>query len=207
MTSGGNLAQSLRLMLVTDDKLLRSRDLLSVCREAVAGGVTIVQLRRKVATPRALADDVHRLKKSLSVPVLVNDRLDVAIAAGADGVHLGPDDIPVDIARRAAPGGFIIGASVGSEKEAEISGGADYWGIGPWRPTGTKADAGEPLTADVIHALVIRAGQRPCVVIGGVRPGDVPLILRLGAVGVAVVSGILEADDVGGAARAYSVQG
>lgn len=192
-------------MLVTDDQLPGDRDLISVCRDAVAGGVTMVQLRRKVAGPRALADDVARLKRALGVPILVNDRLDVAIAAGAAGVHLGSNDVPVDLARRVAPEGFIIGASVGTEAEAAMNGGADYWGIGPWRATGTKPDAGEPPGPGIIQTLIKRAAPRPSVVIGGVRPGDVPIILRLGAAGVAVAGGILEADDVQRAARAYSV--
>ena len=80
--------------------------------------------------------------QALRIPVLVNDRPDVAIAAGAAGVHLGPDDMPVALARRIAPPGFVVGASVGSEARGRRGWEADYWGIGPWRATATKEDAG-----------------------------------------------------------------
>jgi thiamine-phosphate pyrophosphorylase len=145
--------------------------------------------------------------KVLTIPVLVNDRPDVAIAAGAAGAHLGSDDMPVDLARRIAPEGFIIGASVGSEAEAASAGLADYWGIGPWRDTATKKDAGAGLAAEGFARLVAQANGRPCIAIGGVRPEDVPTVIAAGGTGVAVVSGILGADDIKGAARAYAEAG
>src|SRR5262245_36028279 len=132
-----NLVQHLRLMLVTDDRLLAGRDPVDLARRAVAGGVTSVQLRLKRASARELTDLARRLKAALPVPVLVNDRPDVALAAGC-GVHLGPEDLPVALARRILPPPAIIGASVGSDSEAEPARDADYWGVGPWRQTGTK---------------------------------------------------------------------
>ena len=201
---GDNVAQLVRLMLVTDDRLVRGRDLISLAQAAERGGATSVQLRLKQATARELAQLVRGLVQALNIPVLVNDRPDVAIAAGAAGAHLGPDDMPIGLARRIAPPGFVLGASVGSETEAAVAGGADYWGIGPWRATPTKEDAGTGLGADGFSRLLELAGGTPALAIGGVTPDDVPLILQTGGKGVAVVSGILGADDVEAAARLYA---
>jgi thiamine-phosphate pyrophosphorylase len=191
-------------MLVTDDRLVRGRDLVQLALAAQRGGITSLQLRLKLAAPRELADLVRHLVAALTVPVLVNDRPDVALAAGAAGVHLGPDDVPVDLARRIVPAQFIIGASVGSEMEAKAAAGADYWGIGPWRASPTKGDAGVGLGPDGFRRLVELAGARPCVAIGGVTPDDVPAVLSQGGSGLAVVSGILGEEDVEAAARAYA---
>ena len=191
-------------MLVTDDRFVRGRDLVALARAAERGGVRSLQLRLKHATPRELAEVVRALVQALRIPVLVNDRPDVAIAAGAAGVHLGPDDLPVRLARRIAPSGFVIGASVGSEAEALAAAAADYWGIGPWRATATKDDAGVGLASEGFARLCRLAGSRPCIAIGGVLPEDVAGVLSAGGQGVAVVSGILGADDVEEAARKYA---
>jgi thiamine-phosphate pyrophosphorylase len=190
-------------MLVTDDHLLRGRELIQVALAAERGGITSLQLRLKEADPRRLAGLARELVAALKIPVLVNDRPDVALAAGAAGVHLGPDDLSVALTRRIAPAGFIIGASVGSEAEAREAGAADYWGIGPWRSTSTKGDAGPGLGPDGFRRLVTLARSIPVVAIGGVRPGDVPGVLAQGGQGVAVVSGILSEEDVEAAARRY----
>jgi thiamine-phosphate pyrophosphorylase len=198
-----NLASLLRLMLVTDDALLRDRDLLEIGRAVERGGVTAVQLRLKQATPRDLVDATRTLIAALRIPVLVNDRIDVALASGAAGVHLGPDDLALPLARHIAPPGFIVGASAGTVDEAEAARGADYWGVGPWRASGTKPDAGLALGAEGFQRLVAMAKGIPCVAIGGVRPEDVAAVLSAGGAGVAVVSGILGAEDVESAARRY----
>ena len=190
-------------MLVTDDALLRGRDLVAVVRAAEQGGITSVQLRLKRATAAELARLGRSLLQSVRIPVFVNDRVDVAIAIGAHGVHLGPDDMPVAMARRIAPPGFIIGASVGLESELGNGADADYWGIGPWAGTRTKRDAGVPLGASGFTRFKARAGLRPCVAIGGVRPEDVAATLAVGASGVAVVSGILAAEDIAAATLRY----
>jgi thiamine-phosphate pyrophosphorylase len=111
--------------------------------------------------------------------------------------------MPIDLARRIAPPGFVLGASVGSETEAAMAGAADYWGIGPWRATPTKEDAGTGLGADGFSRLLRLAGGKPVLAIGGVAPEDVSVILRVGGKGVAVVSGILRSDDVEQAAKRY----
>lgn len=198
-----NVAAIVRLMLVTDDALIGGRDPVPLVEAAVRGGVTSVQLRLKDATARDLAALVRRVRAAVSIPVLVNDRADVALAVGADGVHLGPDDVPVPLIRTISPPGFLIGASVGSLAEVDGGRGADYWGVGPFRQTSTKSGAGAPLGAEGFAALVRHAEGRVCVAIGGLRPDDVPVVLAAGGVGVAVVSGILGAEDLETAAREY----
>jgi len=154
-----NLAASLRLVAVTDDRVLlaaiRSSCWSWRCGEGYAGAAS-AQGRDAGRAPRAGADGLVR---EVPVPVIVNDRLDVALAAGAAGVHLGADDFPVDRARRIAPTGFVIGASVGTPTEAAEAEAADYWGIGPWRATGTKADAG-PALGEEGFARFGSAGRR-----------------------------------------------
>lgn len=192
-------------MLVTDDRLLAGRDPVALARAAVEGGVTAVQLRLKEATARELVDLAVRLRDGLTVPVLINDRPDVAAVARC-GVHLGPDDLPVAMARRILPPGTIIGASVGGPAEAGAAADADYWGVGPWRVTSTKGDAGAAIGAQGFAAVVKLAGGRPCVAIGAVRPDDVPAVRAAGGAGVAVVSGMLAAADVTRAAAEYAAR-
>ena len=198
-----NLAQALQLMLVTDDALVRGRDLVALVEAAEQGGITSVQLRLKGASAAELALLGRALLQAVRIPVIVNDRVDVAIAIGAQGVHLGPDDVTVAMARQVCPPGFVIGASVGVEGEAENGALADYWGIGPWSATSTKADAGAALGVTGFMRIRALAGATPCIAIGGIQPGDVGSAVAAGAAGVAVVSGILGATDVAGAARRY----
>lgn len=191
-------------MLVTDDALVAGRDLLELAHAAERGGVTCLQLRLKDASARCQVQLARALVTALHIPVLVNDRPDIAIAAGAAGVHLGPDDLPIRLVRRIAPPSFTIGASVGSEAETAIALGADYWGVGPWRVTPTKADAGSALGSTGFSRMVQMADGTPCVAIGGIIPADVHEVLSAGGVGVAVASGILGRADVEGAAREYA---
>jgi thiamine-phosphate pyrophosphorylase len=201
-----NLAAVLRLMLVTDDRLLGERDPVSVCQAAERGGVTCIQLRLKEASPRDLLGILRRLVAAVRVPVIVNDRLDVGLAGDAHGVHLGPDDIPLRLARRAAPPGFLLGGSVGAPEEVSASEPADYWGVGPFRATSTKGDAGAALGPEGLAAIIKLASPgKVCVAIGGIRPTDIPAVFAAGAQGVAVVSGILTAEDVEAGARSYAV--
>jgi thiamine-phosphate pyrophosphorylase len=190
-------------MLVTDDAFLRGRDPVALIQAAAQGGITSVQLRLKRATAADLAQIGRALLQAIGIPLIINDRMDVALAIGAHGVHLGPDDMPVPLARRIAPPGFIIGASVGLESELANGVDADYWGIGPWSVTSTKNAAGAALGAAGFARIRAHAGDRPCIAIGGIRPGDVAYALAAGAAGVAVVSGILGAEDTAAAARRY----
>jgi thiamine-phosphate pyrophosphorylase len=198
-----NVASLVRLMLVTDDELIGGRDLVLLSRLAQQGGVTALQVRLKHLSARPLTELVRKLIAAVDIPVLVNDRPDVALAAGAAGVHLGPDDMPVSLTRRIAPAGFIIGASVGSEAESTTARDADYWGVGPWRITSTKTDAGAALGPSGFQRLAALAPGQPCIAIGGVRPDDVSTVAASGGAGVAVVSGILGSDDVTAAAGKY----
>jgi thiamine-phosphate pyrophosphorylase len=191
-------------MLVTDDDLVVGRDPVALALAAEQGGASSVQLRLKRASARELAALARSLVGTLRIPVLVNDRPDVALAAGAAGVHLGPEDVPVGLVRTIAPVGFVIGASVGSEAEAEAAGAADYWGIGPWRASGTKRDAGAGLGPEGFRRLLGLSGGRPCLAIGGIRPSDVPDVVATGGHGVAVVSGILGGSDVERATASYA---
>lgn len=199
-----NVAALVRLMLVTDDRLVQGRDLVQLAVAAERGGVTSLQLRLKHPPARELVEITRTLVGALQIPVLVNDRPDVAMAAGAAGVHLGPEDLAVELTRRIVPPGFVIGASVGNAAEADSAAGADYWGIGPWRATSTKSDAGDQLGPEGFRVLRQQAGQRPCIAIGSVRPEDVAVVLGHGGAGVAVASGILAASDVEAAAREYA---
>jgi thiamine-phosphate pyrophosphorylase len=198
-----NLAEQLRLLLVTDDALLEGRDAVDVCAAAVQGGVTMVELRLKHASPADLVTVARRLIAALTVPVLVNDRADVALAAGAAGVHVGPDDLAPRLIRPIAPPGFVIGASVGTVAEVERGLAADYWGVGPLHLTTTKGDAGTALELEGARQILAVAGARPCVAIGGVTPADMLAVEAAGFAGVAVARGILGAEDVAAAARRY----
>ncbi|HEX2218387.1 MAG TPA: thiamine phosphate synthase [Gemmatimonadales bacterium] len=199
-----NVAALVRLMLVTDDRLFRGRDPVALALAAERGGATSVQLRLKGASARRQVEVARALVAALRVPLLVNDRPDIALAAGAAGVHLGPEDLPVTLARRIAPPGFLVGASVGSPEEAAGAEAADYWGVGPWRTTDTKPDAGTALGAEGFRRVVALARGKPCIAIGAVRAEDVRDVLAAGGAGVAVVSGVLGEEDVEGAARRYA---
>lgn len=191
-------------MLVTDDRFLPEARLMRAVEAAVQGGVTSVQLRLKTVCPRQLLVIARAMVYHLPVPVIVNDRPDVARAARAAGVHLGPDDLSPTHARAAWPDAPLIGASVGTMDEVGAGADTDYWGVGPWRVTDTKKDAGAALGADGFRRIVARAGERPCIAIGGIQPGDVRAVLEAGGAGVAVVSAILSAPDVTAAARAFA---
>jgi thiamine-phosphate pyrophosphorylase len=197
------LARDLLLVAVTDDRVLGDRDWVRACVQAVEGGATMVQVRAKRKSAGDLAALTREILDHVSVPVIVNDRLDVALGVGAAGVHVGADDLPVDRVRAVVPVGFIVGASVGDEAEAAEAARADYWGVGPWRDTSTKDDAGRGLGPMGFGGLAKLSGGRPVVALGGIRPEDQALVRRAGGVGVAVVSGIFAAADIVAAARSF----
>src|SRR5207302_4009593 len=175
------LADQLRLMVLTDAGLLKGRDPVEACRRAVAGGATIVEVRHKGAPARELAALARALVGALSVPVIVNDRVDVALAAGAAGTHLGQDDPPLDRLRPHVPPGFLLGISVGSAAEAERARAvpADYWSVGPCFATATKSDAGPPL-GPAGFAAVARLGPTdvPVIGIGGITAANAGSLSR-----------------------------
>jgi len=192
-------------MVITDRTLLRGRDPVVVCRAAVRGGATMIQVRDKVAPPRDLLALVRSLVAALPVPVLVNDRVDVALAAGAAGAHLGQDDVPIGAVRPHVPVGFILGTSVGSVGEANRARAwpADYWSIGPCFATASKSDAGLPLGPAGFATLArLAPATVPVIGIGGIGAGNASLVLRAGAAGVAVIAAVLGAQDPESAARA-----
>ncbi len=195
----------LTLYLVTDPRLTAGRGLEETVAAAVKGGVTIVQLRDPQAHGRALVAQARALKALLTplgIPLLVNDRVDVALAAGADGVHLGQDDMSAKDARALLGPDRIIGLSVGSPQEFSASdlAGVDYLGTGPVNATGTKANAGAAIGAAGI-ASVRALTTLPIVGIGGVDAAITADVIRAGADGIAVVSALCGANDPEAAAR------
>ncbi|MGH7547372.1 MAG: thiamine phosphate synthase [Gemmatimonadales bacterium] len=198
------LEPRLRLMVVTDAGVLKGRDPVAACRRAVAGGATIIQVRMKQGPPRDLLTLARTLVAALAVPVIVNDRVDVALAAGAAGAHLGHDDLPLDRVRPHVPPGFLLGISVGTTAEAERARPwpVDYWSVGPCFATAHKPDAGPALGPDGFAALARLAPEGlPVIGIGGITPANAELLQQAGAAGVAVIGAVWEADDPEAAAR------
>jgi thiamine-phosphate pyrophosphorylase len=191
-------------MVITDPALLKGRDAVAVLRQAVAGGATMVQVRWKDGMPAEILELTQSLVAALPVPVLVNDRVDIALAAGAAGVHLGWEDVPLEALRPHVPPGFVLGISVGSAAEAgRAPASADYWSIGPCFATPTKSDAGSPLGPEGFAALARRAPEgTPVIGIGGITAANARAIIEVGAAGVAVIGAVLGATDPAGAARA-----
>jgi thiamine-phosphate pyrophosphorylase len=184
------------LYLVTDRRLAGDRPLEEVVAAAVRGGVSAVQLREKECPAREFVELARRLKavlEPLGVPLIINDRVDVALAAGADGVHIGQSDMKVDDVRRLVGPDAIVGLSVDSaEQPAPLD--LDYLGVGPIFPTGTKADAGPALGLEGLARL--RAASRHILVgIGGINATNAAAVLGAGADGIAVVSAICAAPD------------
>jgi len=198
-----SLADQLRLMVITDPVLLRGRDAVAVCRAAVTGGATIVQVRWKDGTPAEILELTRALVAACPVPILVNDRVDIALAAGAAGAHLGWEDPPLEALRPHVPAGFLLGISVGSPDEAaRVPATADYWSVGPCFATGTKADAGLPLGPEGFAALAKLALEgTPVIGIGGITAENARAIVAAGAAGVAVIRGVLGAADPEESAR------
>ncbi|HQS09725.1 MAG: thiamine-phosphate diphosphorylase [Rhizobiales bacterium 24-66-13] len=195
----------LSLYLVTDPAQTAARGLLATVEQAVQGGVTIVQLRDPHAKGRALVEQARALKALLSphgIPLIINDRVDVALAADADGVHLGQDDIDPAAARGVLGAGRILGLSIGSPEELAASdlSGVDYVGVGPVNATGTKGDAGGAIGVAGLAALRKRISL-PLVGIGGIDAACAADVIRAGADGIAVVSALCKAGDVSAAAR------
>lgn len=190
------------LYLVTDTAMCGERGVPATVAAAVAGGVTMVQLRDPHADARtltALAAELVALLAGTGVAFVVNDRVDVALAAGADGVHLGQRDLPVAEARRLAGADFIIGLSTSNREQIDAvnalpAGLVDYIGIGPIFATATKPDAAAPVGVAALAGLAARSSV-PAVAIGGIKAANLTEVAGAGAAGAAVVSEICAADD------------
>jgi len=194
----------LTLYLVTDRRWLGERTLWDSVEEAILGGVTLVQLREKEISSKdylELAQKVKTVTDRHDIPLIVNDRLDIALAIDADGVHLGPDDLPVPIARKLLGGDKIIGASAASADEALLlqAQGADYLGVGAVFPSGTKQGT-EKVGLEDLRGIK-SAVHIPVVAIGGITAENAPLVMETGVDGVAVVSAIMDQADIQEAAR------
>lgn len=190
--------EKLGLYFICDLGLVGERDPAALVEAALAAGVRAVQLRAKETPDRVayeLAVALRRLTARYDALLIINDRVDLALAAGADGVHLGQDDLPGEAARRLWPTG-LLGISVRTPKEARAAegAGADYLGAGALRATSTKGDA-RVIGLDGLQA-VVRATRLPVVAIGGIRPDDVPALRQAGVAGVAVASALLQAPDI-----------
>jgi len=197
---GTRLRDALRLYVITDRTLARGRPESEIARQAIAGGATAIQLRWKTG-PLSEALRVGRELRELcsreGVLFVVNDRVDLALALEADGVHVGVTDLPVAETRRLVGDQLVVGFSpetLEQALEAEAAG-ADYLGVGPVYPTVTKPDAGPAVGLE--HVQRIAAAVRiPVVGIGGITAENAGAVIRAGAVGVAVISAVVGADDV-----------
>lgn len=190
-----NLRKRLKLYVITDRRL---RDEVETVKEALEGGATSIQLRIKKAPTREMVEvgkKIRKITEEYDALYFVNDRLDVALAVNADGVHVGQEDMPVEIVKEIAPN-LIVGVSASNLKEAieAEKGGADYIGAGSVFPTKTKEDA-KYLGLDGLKA-VIENVNIPVVAIGGINHENVREVLKLGVDGIAVISAIVGAEDV-----------
>lgn len=195
------------IYLVTDDGCLQGRPLLECVREALEGGVTLVQYRAKTASSAEMYNEALQLKAlcdSFKVPLIINDRLDIAMAVGAAGVHLGQDDLPCAAARRILGEDYLIGVSAHNPAEAKaaLQSGADYLGCGAVFGTATKADV-KKLGTEGLEAIC-KAKGLPVVGIGGVTADNYREVRAAGADGAAIVSGILAQPDIRATVRAIA---
>lgn len=194
----------LHLYLVADPDHVTG-DLVQAVQNALLGGVTMVQLRAKSLSDREHLDLAFELKDiclQQGVSFIVNDRLDIALACDASGIHLGVDDLPIAAVRRLTPANFIVGYSPETDEQitSALSAGVDYLGVGPVFGTTTKTDAGAALGIDEFSRRCA-ISPVPVVGIGGIGRGNASRVIEAGAAGVAVASAILGAPDARAAAR------
>jgi len=195
-----------RLCFIADSEALAQKEIIRVIEKAVNGGATLIQLRGKKWSDRdffSLAMEAREILKPKKVPLIINDRLDIALAAEAEGVHLGQKDLPLKVARKLAGERFIIGISVNTIEEAKEaeSEGANYLGAGPVFWTSSKEDLRPTLGLEGLKAIC-QAVKIPVLAIGGIKAASIPEIMASGASGVAVISAIAGADDPEQTARA-----
>jgi len=190
----------LSLCAITAEFPPLARSHLKVAEAAIDGGASVIQLREKTAPTREFLEEALKIRaatKKAKIPLIINDRLDIALAVDADGVHLGQEDLPVAVARRILGPKKIIGVSLGRAEEAKtaVSEGADYVALGPIFETASKSDARKPVGCEAVRK--IRAALKiPVVAIGGINGDNVREVLEAGADGVAVISAISEAQNM-----------
>ncbi len=199
------LGRRLRLVVITDERLAEPLGVGHVIKRALQAGAPAIQLRAKDATARevaAMARELLPVVRDAGALFFINDRLDVALAAGADGVHLGPDDLPVKKVRAAVPEDFIVGYSTDDAEEAARAeaDGADYLGCGTVYPTINKSDPGEVIGLSGLQR-VVEAVSIPVVGIGGIAPESAGAVAGVGANGIAVIGAVMSAPDPGEAVR------
>ncbi|MDO4949080.1 MAG: thiamine phosphate synthase [Bacteroidales bacterium] len=195
----------LSLYLVTDRTLLHGRDLVKTVEQAVQAGVTMVQLREKDCSTAcfvALAEALRHALRPYNVPLIINDRIDVALAVDADGVHIGQSDMPYETARRLLGHDKIIGLSVENLQQVKEANGldVDYIGISPVFATDTKTDTARPFGLDGLREA-LSVSEHPTVAIGGMNERTIPEVMDCGVDGVALVSAIIASNDVCSATR------
>lgn len=183
-----------KLHVLTDTELQSRFSHLELTRLAIRGGADTIQFRQKSGATREMIDIARQLKQlctEANVTFIVNDRVDVAIAAEADGVHLGQDDFPIPLARELLGESRIIGGSAVTLEEAQkcLAEGADYIGFGPVYPTTSKEDAG-PVTGIGLLKQAVKAIPLPIIAIGGVNVENTPEVVRAGAHGIAVIAAV-----------------
>jgi thiamine-phosphate pyrophosphorylase len=191
--------------MITSEDLAGPNDVVNVVQQALSAGAPSIQLRAKEATARELTAMVQVLLPSVRAAgslLFVNDRLDVALAAGADGVHLGPDDLPVRDVRSTVADDFIVGYSTDDPEEAAQAqaDGADYLGSGTVYATTNKSDPGEVIGVEGLRR-VVEAVSIPVVGIGGITPDRAEAVAETGASGIAVIGAVMSAADPGDAVR------
>ncbi len=182
------------LYLVTDSGLCPRGQLPQVVEQALQGGVTMVQVREKDCSSRVFYETALRVQevaRRYGVPLIINDRLDVALAVDADGLHIGQSDLPACVARRLLGEGKLLGVSAGTLEEARqaVADGADYLGVGAVFPTGTKEDA-DAVGVDGLRRICAEVNV-PVVAIGGLKADNLSQLAGTGADGIAVVSAIV----------------
>ncbi len=183
-----------RLHVLTDTELQSRFSHVELAKLAIRGGADTVQFRQKIGATREMIEicrEIKRLCEDSDVMFIVNDRVDVAIASEADGVHLGQEDFPIPLARKLLGETRIIGGSAVTLEEAQecLSEGADYIGFGPVYPTTSKNDAG-PVTGIELLKEAVNAISIPIIAIGGVTVENTPEVIRAGAQGIAVISAV-----------------
>jgi thiamine-phosphate pyrophosphorylase len=193
---------SLTLVAITDGAQRGTDEIVQRALACVRGGATMVQLRLKDAEARTQVEVARALVSALpdGIPLIMNDRADLAIAAGAAGVHVGPEDLPVAAVRRILGPDRIIGLSVGNDVEALEASGADYVGIGPVFATASKDDAGDAIGVEELERLAVLCA-RPAVGVGGIDASNAAGVIAAGARGAAVIRALFSASDPEAAAR------